>query len=175
MITIKNFEEKKLVVLFCKCTHNKHPKNNFVNSTIYNEWLNHWKNDFEVDGKCLKMWHQKLIESVSKYKSNTQAQYYNEYNQIINSITDYANQIYDIKIDLRKNRQKCIRLLKEYRKNCLEELSSLIDNEISIKQINPHDMMHLTKYVVKKEKVILFKGYYEEVKDFIETKCKSNQ
>ena len=61
LINIKNLEEKKRIIVFYKCLYNKYPENMLCNSRIYDVWLRMWKNDFVVDGKCLKMWHQKFV------------------------------------------------------------------------------------------------------------------
>ncbi|MFW5651084.1 MAG: hypothetical protein ACOCNC_06780 [Acetivibrio ethanolgignens] len=102
MKQINDIEEKKRIIAFYKCIYNKHPQNILCNSRIYDVWLRLWRKDFEVDGKCLKMWHQKFVESVAKhrYKEEPPA-YYVEYNELINSVTDWVNEHYNIKLKLR--------------------------------------------------------------------------
>ena len=64
MINIKNLEEKKRIIVLYKCLHNKYPQDILYNSRIYEVWLRMWKRDFIVNGKRLKMWHQKFVETV---------------------------------------------------------------------------------------------------------------
>lgn len=125
-----------------------------------------WKDDFVVDGKCLKMWHQKFVESVAKHKHHAEPPaYYAEYNDLINSVTDLANANYNIKASQKENQQHCREILKEYRINCEKELNSLID--LSLIHSNPNDFMKLAKYVLNQNDTVLFKGNFDEMKEFI--------
>ncbi len=72
MIDIRNLEEKKRIIVLYKCLFNRYPESMLCNSRIYDVWIRKWKDDFVVDGKCLKMWHQKFVESVAKHKHHVE-------------------------------------------------------------------------------------------------------
>lgn len=172
MIDIKNLEEKKRIIVFYKCLFNQYPENMLCNSRIYDVWLRMWKDDFVVDGKCLKMWHQKFVESVAKHKHHAEPPaYYAEYNDLINSVTDFANANYNIKESQKENQQHCKEILKEYRINCEKELNSLIEKinreDLSLIHSNQNDFMKLAKYILKQNDTVLFKGNFDKMKEFI--------
>lgn len=172
LINIKNLEEKKRIIVFYKCLYNKYPENMLCNSRIYDVWLRMWKNDFVVDGKCLKMWHQKFVESVAKHRHHEEPPaYYAEYNELINSVTDFANENYNIKARQEENHQHCKEMLKEYRANCENELKSLVEKsnqkELSVMRSDSKNFMELAKYVLKQNDAALFNGNFEEMKEFI--------
>lgn len=170
MIDIRNLEEKKRIIVLHKCLFNRYPESMLCNSRIYDVWIRKWKDDFVVDGKCLKMWHQKFIESVAKHKHHVEPPaYYAEYNALINSVTDFANSNYNIKASKNENYQHCKEILNEYRINYEKELNSLIGKinreNLSVAHTNPNDK--LATYVLKQNDTALFKDNFDEMKEFI--------
>ena len=119
------------------------------------------------------MWHQKFIESVSKHKMNNEDPHYVEYNNLINSVTEFANSNYNIKAKKVDNVQNCISILKEYREKCLKELNSILkkkskDNLYIIQsKFKMKNWIDLAKYTVKTDKEILFEGNFEDTKDYL--------
>ena len=172
MIEIDNLEEKKRIAVFYKSLYNKHPTNQLCNSRMYDVWLKFWRKDFEVDGKCLKMWHQKFVESVAKHRNHVEPPaYYAEYNELINSITEFANEHFNFKASQEENHLHCKELLKEYRKNCLNELNTLLDkcnkSDLSVIQVNPNNFMKLAKYGIRQNDSVIFCSEFDDMKEFI--------
>lgn len=169
---ITNIEEKKRIIAFYKCLYNQYPENMLCNSRIYDVWLRKWKNDFVIEGKCLKMWHQKFVESVGKHRKHIEAPaYYAEYNKMINDVTDFVNEHYNPKRSRADNHLHCKELLRDYRISCLDELNKMlsnnVQNEMSISIKNPNDFMGLSKYVLEQNGEIIYSAFYDEMKKYI--------
>lgn len=171
MIKIRNLEEKKRIIVYKKCLYNRHPENMLCNSRIYDVWLRMWRDDFVVNGKCLKMWHQKFVESVAKHRHKQQApDYYAEYNDLINSVTDWVNEHYNIKWSMSRNKEHCLKILNQYRQECeigLKEL--LLEKNLDYKVVNnnPNSMLRLAKYKLLNGEELMHIADFEEMKEFI--------
>lgn len=114
----------------------------------------------------------KICRNCWKHKRHEEPPaYYAEYNDLINSVTDFANANYNIKASKQENCQHCKEILKEYRASCEKELDSLIkkigNENLSILHLHPNDFTRLQKHVLKQNDSVLFKGNFEEMKEFI--------
>lgn len=171
MINIKNLEEKKRIIAFNKASFNRHPQNMLCNSRIYDVWLRTWRDDFVVDGKCLKMWHQKFVESVGKHRRKEAIlDCYAEYNDLINSVTAWVNEHYNIKLSQAENKKHCMEILRKYRQECEKELKELLKDknlEYELVHTNVNDMLKLAKYKLTATDKVIHIAYFDEMKDFI--------
>lgn len=171
MINIKNLEEKKRIVVYHKCLYNRHPQSMLCNSRIYDVWLRNWRDDFVVDGKCLKMWHQKFVESVGKHRrKEAMPDYYEEYNALINSVTDWVNEHYNIKLSQAENKKHCLEILRQYRRECEKELKELLVKKnlvYEVINISTNNMLKLAKYRLMDADRVIHIANFEEMKEFI--------
>lgn len=172
MINIKDLEEKKRIITLYKCRFNSHPQNHICNSHVYDIWLRRWRDDFVVNGKCLKLWHQKFVVSAKQHRKRIPApDYYAEYNMLINSVTAFVNEIYNLKKLKSKNVAYSQKILEEYRKKCKailqEELKHSSKTECKLIHTNPRKLMTLAEYEIRDESGVLFSGSFDEATEFI--------
>jgi len=177
MLSIKDAEEKKMVIAYHRLCSKKEVINLLCNSQVYADWLLRWKADFVVNGKCLKLWHQKFVESVLKYKKGIDIpEYYKEYNIFINGITNWINDNYNTKLGRKKNKRRFVDILIEHRKDCLIKLTQQLSNcthlsDCELVYILPDktDKMftELVIYSLLHNGNIIFKGSYDEMMEYI--------
>lgn len=177
MINIKDSEEKKMIIAYHKACSNKAIRNLLCNSNVHAEWLMRWRDDFVVNGKCLKLWNQKFVESANKHRKGIEPPaYYNEYNEFINNVTGWMNDTYDKKNSRKCNKRKFAGILIEYRKNCAHELMQLLrcnENFSDCKVVyripysNGKNFTELVKYSIIHDGTPIFKGSYDETAEYI--------
>lgn len=177
MLNIKDADEKKLIINYYKLGSNKNTQNILCNSSIYTTWLQRWRDDFVVDGKCLKMFRQKFVVSATKDKRGIEApEYYQEYNKFIRSVSNWMNANYDKKIGRKNNRKKIGDILVEHRKDCAEKLLNTLNDSKNLSDCELVYMlpdkadklfMSLVKYSIVHNGLAIFSGSYDEVKEYI--------
>ena len=177
MINIKDAEEKKMIVGYIKTCSNKAVRNLLCNNNVHATWLMRWRDDFVVNGKCLKMWHQKFVVSASKHRQGIEPpDYYNEYNEFINNATNWMNITYDKNMGRKGNRRKFAEILMEHRKNCAYRLIQLLRSNDSFSDCklvyrlpnsNGKGFMELMKYSIIHDGAPIFKGSYDETTEYI--------
>lgn len=168
---IKNAEEKKYIIGFVKLQNHKLHGNQIHNTQIYAEWLERWRDDFVVDGKCLQMRRQKFLVSVKKYKAGEPLpEVYVEYNEFINSIRDWFNLRYNNKTGMKKNRRYFEVLLTEHRLRCMDELNKImkdqnIEGQITYKNKKKQTDLALYEFVSEKRQ---FTATFDDMKEYLE-------
>lgn len=178
MIKIKDIDEKKMIIDYYKLGSNRNTKNILNNSSVYSTWLERWRDDFTVNGKCLQMFRQRFVVSANKDRKKIEPpEYYNDYNSFINSVTHWMNANYDKKIGRKNNRKKIGDILMGYREECALNLIELIKNSkhFSDCELKYHlydksrdkVFMQLVKYTIIHNDSVIYKGTYDEVKEFI--------
>lgn len=177
MVRIKDLEEKKRIIAFYKCLYNKHPENKFYNSKIYDVWLRMWRNDFVVDGKCLKMWHQKFVVSANKDRQGiAPPEYYKEYNKFINNVTDWMNSNYEIKQGRKNNKKKYAEMLIEHRKICADKVAAQLKECINLSDCKlvytlpektDKTFTELVSYALIHNGESIFKGSCDEIIEYM--------
>lgn len=182
MLSIKDVDEKKLIINYYKLgtKRNRTKKNTqkiICNSNVYAEWIQRWRDDFAIDGKCLKMFGQKFVVSAAKYKKGIKApEYYKEYNNFICSITNFMIANYDKNIGIKRNRKKIGDILVEYRKDCADRLLNILNDSKNLSNCElvytlPDKadklFMSLVKYSIVHNGLVIFSGSYDEVKEYI--------
>ena len=177
MINIKDADEKKMIVGYIKTCSNNAVRNPLCNSNVYTTWLMRWRDDFAVNGKCLKMWHQKFVESANKHRKGIEPpEYYNEYNEFINSVTGWMNDNYNKKISKKSNKRKFAGILIEYRKNCAHELVQLLSSHDNFTNCrlayklpvrDGKGFTELIKYSIIHDGTPIFSGSYDETAEYI--------
>lgn len=173
MIKIDDAEEKKMIIAYQKLCSNKSTKNLLCNSSIYSAWLMRWRNDFVVNGKCLKMYQQSLVVSANKHRKGIEPpRYYHEYNAFINNMTTWMNDNYEIKQGRKNNKRKYADILIEHRKICadkvvkkLKECKNLSDCKLIYILPDKTDkrFTELVTYSLIHNEKEIFKGSYDEV------------
>ena len=177
MLNIKDADEKKLIINYYKLGTIKDNQNILHNSSVYAAWLKKWRDDFAVDGKCLKMYKQKFVVSVAKHKKGIEApEYYQEYNKFICSVTDWMNANYDKKIGRKNNKKKISDILVEHRKDCANKLLNILNDS---KNLSDCELVYtlpdktdkvfllLVKYSIMRNGLTIFSGSCDEVKEYI--------
>lgn len=177
LIKINDTDEKKMIIAYQKLCSKKTAKNLLCNSSVYGEWIMRWRNDFIVDGKCLKMWHQKLVVSANKHKQGIEPpEYYKEYNKLINDVTDWMNSNYEINQGRRNNKRKYAEMLIEYRKICadkvkakLKECANLSDCKLVYVLPSKIDktFTELISYSLQYNGEVVYKGSCDEVIEYM--------
>lgn len=177
LIKINDADEKKMIIAYQKLCSNKTAKNLLCNSSVYSTWIMRWRNDFVVNGKCLKIWHQELAVSANKHRKGIEPpEYYKEYNKFINDITDWMNNNYEIKQGRRNNKRKYAEMLIEHRKICadkvvttLKECTNLSDCKLVYILPNKTDKIftELVNYSLIYNGVVIFKGSCDEIVEYM--------
>lgn len=126
MISIKDFDEKKMIIGYLKCVSKKenvcYP---FNNNWVYHRWLSLWADDFrvDIDGKCLIIYDNKFILSKGKHKKGIKPpKYYDEYTELLSTATQWINDNYNKDKDGGYNAESFAELIIEHRKKCGNEL-----------------------------------------------------
>lgn len=177
MINIKDSEEKKMIVAYIKTCSNKAVRNLLCNSNVHETWRMRWRDDFVVNGKCLKLWQQKFVMSANKHRQGIEPpEYYNEYNEFINNVTNWMNDNYDKKIGRKGNRRKFGEILIDHRKTCAHKLVQLLssNNHLSgcklVYMLPARDgsgFTELVMYSIIHNGEPIFKGSYDETAEYI--------
>lgn len=182
VIKIYDADEKKMIIAYQKLCSNRAVQNLLCNSSIYSAWFLRWRDDFVIDRKCLKMYHQKFVVSANKHRKGIEApEYYKEYNMFINTVTDWMKRNYEAKQSRKNNRRKFAEMLMEYRKNCAETAMSKLKECLNLSgceliyalpNVTDKKFMELVKYSLVYNKKEIFKGSFDEVIRYMEnTDC----
>lgn len=123
------------------------------------------------------MWHQKFVESANKHRKGIEPpEYYNEYNEFINSVTGWMNDNYNKKISKKSNKRKFAGILIEYRKNCAHELVQLLSSHDNFTNCrlayklpvrDGKGFTELIKYSIIHDGTPIFSGSYDETAEYI--------
>lgn len=177
MIKISDADEKKMIIAYKKLWSNKATRNLLCKSSIYSAWILRWRNDFVVNGKCLKMWRQQFVVSANKHRKGIEPpEYYKEYNEFINSVTGWMNDNYEIKQGRKNNKKKYAEMLIEHRKICadkvmaqLEKCTNLSDCKLSYHLPEKTDMTftELVSYSLTHNGNVVFKGSCDEIIEYM--------
>lgn len=150
----------------------KHIDNPMSISAIYSRWIRDNKNDFRYNDHYMTCWKNKIVTSGGAYRrGETQPDEYIEANEIIHKAYNWINERYDSKLDIEENRQTFKTIIKTFRQNAIEDLKSRLadkDSTATVEQIQVNNFMRLGLYVVCKDDEELFRGHYEETKQYID-------
>lgn len=174
---IRDADEKKMIIAYQKLCSNKTAKNLLCNSSVYSAWIMRWRNDFVVNGKCLKMWHQKFVVSANKDRQGIEPpEYYKEYNKFINDVTAWMNSNYEIKQGRKNNKKKYAEMLIEHRKICadkvaaqLKECTNLSDCKLvyTLPEKTDKTFTELVSYALIHNGESIFKGSCDEMIEYM--------
>lgn len=167
MLEIKDFDEKKHIIAYYKCFGNKSCVNTFTNSQIYSSWIDWWKDDFILNGKCIQMYKQKLVLSGAKWRAGIRPKEYEERTALLTSIVDWINENYSKRISKKMNRNNFHGMLMKLRERHIEDLISKLSNQYHIEEITNKNELELKHYKLFYNGELIGTGSYDEVKDFI--------
>ena len=178
MIKINDAEEKKMIIAYQKLCSNKTVKNHLLcNSSVYSEWLVRWRDDFVVDGKCLKMWHQKFVVSANKHRQGIEPPYYyHEYNAFINDVTNWMNNNYETRQGRKNNKRRYAEMLISHRKSCadkvvakLKECTNLSDCKLVyvLPSKTNKTFTELVSYSLMHNGKVIYKGSCDEMVEYM--------
>lgn len=177
MVKIKDADEKKMIIAYYKMCSNKAARNLLCNNSIHATWIMRWRDDFVVNGKCLKMWHQKFVVSANKSRQGIEPpEYYNEYNEFINDVASWINENFDLNAGRKNNRRKFAEFLVVHREKCANELIEILNRSGSLSDCrliyklpdrNSKGFTELMKYSIAHNGTNVFTGSCDETRAFI--------
>ena len=187
-VSIQDIDEKK-IMLACfiidkelKDINRRKRLINFNNNTVYKYYVRLFQDDFKCDinVNTLKMYDNRFAVSKSEYNRGSEPPvYYDEYTDIVSSITEWLNENYIFQ-NLLECRNLMIGILMDYREQCLRNLRELVEQNCLLKDgytivvysFQIENETELCRYKLMKRDAdgndrIDFAGTYEEVKDRI--------
>ena len=185
MIKIKDFDEKKHIIAYYKCSGNKNCKNIFNNNSIYNDWWRWWGMDFpkKKNGKPIQIYKNQFVISAAKQRKGITTDMHKECTAILTSVTNWVNRKYNKQITRKENKKKFGEMLIQLRENNYNNLISILNNSklinegYSIQDTSSQNIYELRSYCLihNGETVSIINGSYETILEHIKNITMENK
>lgn len=179
MVKIKDLEEKRCIMAYYKCHSDKNRKNLFSNSSIYNEWWRWWGMDLpkKKSGKPMQIYRNQFVLSAAKQRKGITSEKHKEYTEVLNSITKWINDNYDLSVSRKVNRNRFHDMLVQLREENYAQLIHLLkDNGLADKGYSLHDtssdnIFDLANYclICNGDGMTVTNGSYETILEHLST------
>lgn len=182
MALIKDFEEKKLIIGYCKVSSRKNNRP-FSNESVYGTWATLWKDDFKVNGRYLQMNNNEFSMPKGKRKSGGTISAINKkYTDCITLTTTWINDNYDPTKGKKNNAKYFENMIYDYRNSCYEKLMQKL-KESGLDEAG-YFLTSFTKYPTKTMKYrldcrlsdgtkkFIVSGTYEKMMDYLNRNTK---
>lgn len=178
MMRIRDLEEKRCIMAFHKCSSNRSRGKVFCNSSIYNDWWRWWGRDFprNNNGKPMQIYRNQFVLSAKKHRKGKTPKRYEEYTEVLSSITEWINKNYKQKQTRAENRERFYNMLIELRKENYNSLvhilkdSGLADKGYSIQDASSDNIYDLRNYCLIHigDTITVKNGSYEIILEHLE-------